>query len=248
LDCSHSPVEVMAGCEVLPPTPTNSNRRLDSTVQRLMMPRSNRSMRQNVLQARVAEEADAVPIALEGPSRPSTATGSNASVERRAAKKVPFSLGAEHIATPVSTWTANGQCTPKNGDRRDILGSVEQCLPLWRGSAAVIDHGSGYVIRPASPASVFAYSPRPESYTGYSREGVPAAPTLAGRTQAGIVDGLSCESLGSPTEAAVPVMATPKNSERLNSSGGLRKMMPRSNHSIRNALLQASEQSVEGAL
>merc|ERR1712205_220855 len=96
-------------CEtgIAPPTPTNSSRR-DSNGLRLMLPRSSRSMRQLVIQARGAEEVDSMGVAKMF-NRPATSSGTPSSgMERRAARLGVAALSSEVVTTPVPTFVANG--------------------------------------------------------------------------------------------------------------------------------------------
>lgn len=209
-----------------PPTPTNSIRRA-TNANVLMMPRSNRSMRHNVLQARNAEEIDTVPLAPQPallPSRPATATASGVSstlMERRAALLGGgLSLGADVMQTSTSTWVANGLSTPKNRDRRDLTGSVECMAPLWRGSASDMVPLHVQAARPPMMTS-----PPRGTQCGYARPDLPMSPTLT------MSSPVHCASptlmMSSPLQAplvaedsvlsgAPLLMGTPKNSQRFN--------------------------------
>jgi len=159
-----------------PPTPTNSCRRsADAAV--VMMPRSSRSMRQHVLQARTAEEVDAVgePELLGSSlllSRAMTPSSSSTPTARRASFLGVAALGSEVVQGSAGiTWVANGLSTPKNADRRDLTGSVQQNVPLWRGSAVAMEASQPTVNLLSSPT-------RPQSRMGYTRrDSVPMAPT-----------------------------------------------------------------------
>lgn len=211
-----------------PPTPTNSSR-ATSDQRTMMMPRSSRSMRQNVLQARGAEEVDAVALPIEMPARPATSSGMAA----RAGFVGVASLGTEVVSTSVttSTWIANGLSTPKNLDRRDLNGSVEQMIPLWRGSAS--DAAPLHVLA-SRPQTALVSSP---THTVQLQRGYPTAPSPPmNRMQAPSL----CEEDAGIIVAAPLLMGTPKHSERFNMSGGVRVMMPRSNHSIRSRLIEVT--------
>lgn len=159
-----------------PPTPTNSCRR-SSDAAVVMMPRSSRSMRQHVLQARNAEEVDAVAEPeLLGSSmmlaRQMTPSSSSTPAARRASFSGVVSLGSEVVQGSVgSMWNTNGLSTPKNSDRRDLAGSVQQNVPLWRGSAVATEAYQPTLNLISSPT-------RPASRMGYTRrDSVPMAPT-----------------------------------------------------------------------
>lgn len=198
-------------------------------------------MRQNVLQARnVAEEADAAVTALEL-QRPATSCGVS-TPSGVSARRPSFvvTLGQEAMQAPVTTWVPNALSTPKNCDRRDMVGSVESMTPLWRGSGAESLHFA--VARQAAPVMT---SPTGGMTMGYPRADglamtMPVAPatpsSLSIRAQAPVL----MEDGSALTADASLLLGTPKNSERLDASGRARVMMPRSSHSIRNTFIQAS--------
>jgi len=164
-------------CEVgmAPPTPTNSSRR-NSDAAVVMMPRSSRSMRMNVLHARNAEEVDAVVLPLEPEllqNRPLTPASASGPVSRRASFVGVAMLSSEVMQGSAQTWVTNGLSTPKNSDRRDIIGSVQQNIPLWRGSAVAAEAPRSPV---TSPVTFMSSPPRPASRMGYVRPEVPMAP------------------------------------------------------------------------
>lgn len=235
---------------VAPPTPTNSSRR-DSNGTRLMMPRSSRSMRHNVLQARNAEEIDSVPLPLppQLSVRPATSssTPSGGLQERRAAMLGVTTLGSDVMQNSVSTWVTAGLCTPKNTDRRDMARSVDQMIPLWRGSAADVLIG-GAVVR--SPVAMLQSPPQASSpvyMVASPQQGLHGYPRADAPLPMAVSPMMTCTQAPSLGEDASMVgamapffLGTPTNAERANATDGARVMMPRSAHSIRNRFFEGS--------
>lgn len=111
-------------------TPKNSDRQGLNGQARVMMPRSAHSIRHNVMQARGAERSGAAPDLVPQPS----SVVSCGTPSRRSLTATPPPLCDEVVHSTV-TWEAGPLATPKNGERRDLNGSVQLMAPLWRGSS-----------------------------------------------------------------------------------------------------------------
>lgn len=171
------------------PTPTNADRKI-------MMARSSRSVRGNVLVSRFDREeaqlcassnggcaaappqTQAAPAtaALSGscdvgePPRPITAPPAPS-----AGAQTPFrrklsnpALGVEVVQVPGGTasWDSGPLAAPKNGDRRDLGGSLRMGTPAFRGSgAAPPGVGCGAGTAPLASPVVLA-APRTSSSVG----------------------------------------------------------------------------------
>lgn len=184
-------------------------------------------MRQCVLQARNAEEVDTVPIAADLNIRPATSSGTPSnSMRRRATFTGVAALGSEVMQNSVAPWVANGLCTPKNSDRRDLTGSVEQMMPLWRGSASEMLQVAArpHATLVSSPTHCAQMQPMASSppqmqttlvssptccvQTCYPRPDLPSSPTHTSRVQASVQD---CGYVAAPAQL---FLGTPKNAGR----------------------------------
>jgi len=158
------------------------------------------------------------------PVRTTAATTSSLSV-RRGVPTTP--LGAESSQAVPQSWLS----TPKNGDRRDMHGSVQLMTPLWRGSSSTVQVES----RPARPA-VAVTQHRPP---GYPSGGYPSATGLELSATSVLLPGPSTPAgrigniamLGEEACTSAPVMAaaafaTPKNADRRDMNSSMQMMVP----------------------
>mmetsp|Transcript_18202 Transcript_18202/g.57844 ORF Transcript_18202/g.57844 Transcript_18202/m.57844 type:complete len:428 (-) Transcript_18202:146-1429(-) len=236
-------------------TPKHSDRR-GSGNMRVMLPRSSRSIRNNVLQARGTEETDIVPDLTQQPVPPS---GPTTPAGRRKAP-VPV-LGEDVMGGAASNWSCGPMATPKNGERRDMTASVQLMTPLWRGSgitpmgaevsraAATKEHGpmvspTGMVqvVRPGSSQGMHAATPEPAAQPVVVAQPTtvplnPAPPQQAAPAvhatrvaQPGTPARRSPTPLGAEvtTGTATTWMAvgTPKNSDRVDLNGSVQLNAP----------------------
>mmetsp|Transcript_44391 Transcript_44391/g.128323 ORF Transcript_44391/g.128323 Transcript_44391/m.128323 type:complete len:364 (-) Transcript_44391:84-1175(-) len=161
-------------------TPTNADRKI-------MLARSTRSIRGNVLAARATPDQAAEDLPPDGrcppsmPPRPSTssscvATPSSASVFRR--KGSAPTLAAANVGSGGHSWDAGPLATPMNGDRRDLNASMVMGTPAFRGSAQT---PSGLTASPAAivaaPCLVSVAAPHAGAVDGLH----PLAPALTGQ-------------------------------------------------------------------
>jgi len=132
-------------------TPTNSARRTSGGGgMSLMMPRSTRSLRHSVMEAR--EVTQQPMIAEPAQPRPATAPVVAAQfdvskpIQRRAVPIAPLVVEVVGGAG-VSQSCPTGLTTPMNVDRRDLNNSLQLNTPLWRGSA--LTQTSSHIAAPA---------------------------------------------------------------------------------------------------
>jgi len=225
---------VSSGDPGVPQSPRNSTRQDSSGA--VMMPRSSRSIRNSVVQTRYVGQATAV--AAQGPPpqtirRPSLSLSSPPSA-------TPAPVDTE-AAQSAGVW-ASGLATPKNSDRRDLNGSVQLMVPLWRGSAVEVAAPKHEVAQSSgtAPSSVAI---APTLTTQVAPVAPPGPPTPSRRASAGLslCDDVE-DSSGTCSWASGP-LSTPKNSDRNDGSGGSsRLMMPRSTRSMRHSVVQARDQ------
>lgn len=208
-------------------TPKNSER-ASSGCTRVMMPRSSYSMRNTVIQARKGEQADIVPD-MQPPATASCGTPS-----RRSLIATPPPMGDEVIHSTVN-WDSGPLATPKNGERRDLNGSVQLMAPLWRGSATTplgsIGSTAGQVQPPSPTASAVVQAApsaclrRPPTPLGPEVMQVAPVAASAGTPMRRSPTPLSVEVASNPVATWVSV-ATPKNSDRRDLSSSIQLNVP----------------------
>jgi len=227
-----------AACQLsILPTPKNSERGSSGCV-RVMMPRSSHSMRHNVIQARGGEQADVVSDNLAQPS-PAAGCGTPS---RRGAVGVPTALGDE-VEHSTVRWDSGPLATPKNGERRDLSGSVQLMAPLWRGSGAAPApmpsapareaHSGGQVASQVQAPSPIGFAPAPPAQpavirrppTPMCQEVMEAAPVAVGTPMRRSPTPLGAEVASNPVVSWVSV-ATPKNLDRRDLNGSMQLNAP----------------------